>query len=122
MLLDAHTIQVEDKTYSTANIILATGGRAATLPGIEIDGERVLTYRQAIVQEELPESIVIVGAGPIGMEFAYVYNAYGVDVTVVEMLPHALPNEEPEVADVVAKAFRKQKIASWPTPAPKASL
>jgi dihydrolipoamide dehydrogenase len=109
-LIDAHTIQVEDATHSAANIILATGGRAATLPGMEVDGERILTYRQAIVQKELPESIVIVGAGPIGMEFAYVFNAYGVSVTVVEMLPHALPNEEPDVADVVVKAFRKQKI------------
>jgi len=90
-LADAHTIQVEDATYTAANIILATGGRAATLPGMAIDGERIVTYRQAIVQKDLPQSIVIVGAGPIGMEFAYVYNAYGVSVTMVEMLPHALP-------------------------------
>ena len=110
VLTDAHTIQVEDAAYSAANIILATGGSAATLPGMDIDGERILTYRQAIVQKELPKSIVIVGAGPIGMEFAYIYNAYGVSVTMVEMLPHALPNEEPDVADVVVKAFRKQKI------------
>ncbi len=109
-LTDAHTIQVEDAAYSAANIILATGGSAATLPGMDIDGERILTYRQAIVQKELPKSIVIVGAGPIGMEFAYIYNAYGVSVTMVEMLPHALPNEEPDVADVVVKAFSKQKI------------
>jgi len=109
-LVDNHTIEVKGKTYSTANIVLATGGRAATLPGMEIDGEKVITYREAIVQKDLPESIVIVGAGPIGMEFAYVYNAYDVKVTVVEMLPHALPNEEPDVASVVAKAFKKQKI------------
>ncbi|HEY53055.1 MAG TPA: dihydrolipoyl dehydrogenase [Caldilineae bacterium] len=110
VLTGAHSIQVGDATYSTANIILATGGRAATLPGMEVDGERIVTYRQAIVQKDLPQSIVIVGAGPIGMEFAYVYNAYGVAVTVVEMLPHALPNEEPDVAAVVVKAFGKQKI------------
>ena len=110
VLTGVHSIQVGDATYAAANIILATGGRAATLPGMEVDGERIVTYRQAIVQKELPRSIVIVGAGPIGMEFAYVYNAYGVEVTVVEMLPHALPNEEPDVAAVVVKAFGKQKI------------
>lgn len=110
VLADAHTIQVDDTSYTAANIILATGGSAATLPGMEVDGERVLTYRQAIVQDPLPGSIVIVGAGPIGMEFAYIYNAYGVDVTVVEMLPHVLPNEEEDVAAVVAKAFGKQGI------------
>jgi len=109
-LVDNHTVDVKGKTYSTAHIVLATGGRAATLPGMEVDGKNVITYREAIVQKELPESIVIVGAGPIGMEFAYVYNAYGVKVTVVEMLPHALPNEEPDVASVVVKAFSKQKI------------
>ncbi len=110
VLTDPHTLQVEGKAYSTANIILATGGGASLLPGITVDGERVLTYRQAIVQDKLPGSIVVVGAGPIGMEFAYVYNAYGVQVTVVEMLPHILPNEDDEVADVVAKAFRKQGL------------
>ncbi|RME81901.1 MAG: dihydrolipoyl dehydrogenase [Caldilineae bacterium] len=110
VLKDAHTVAVDDKSVTAAHIILATGGHPFTLPGVEVDGERVLTYRQAIVQENLPRSIVIVGAGPIGMEFAYVYNAYGVEVTVVEMLPHVLPNEEPEVAEVVAKAFKKQGI------------
>ncbi len=110
VLSDAHTITVSETSYSAANIILATGGRAAVLPGVEVDGKRVLTYRHAIVQKDLPHSIVIVGAGPIGMEFAYVYRSYGVNVTVVEMLPHVLPNEDEEVAAVVAKAFRKQGI------------
>ncbi len=109
-LTGPHALDVDGKTVTAANIILATGARPALLPGMEVDGKRIVTYRQAIVQDELPESIVIVGAGPIGMEFAYVYNAYGVKVTVVEMLPHILPNEEPEVAAVVAKDFRKQGI------------
>ncbi len=110
VLNDAHSIQVEDKAYSTANIILATGGSPVVLPGMTVDGERLLTYRQAIVQDKLPGSLLVVGAGAIGMEFAYVYNAYGVDVTVVEMLPHVLPNEDEDVADVVAKSFKKQGI------------
>jgi len=105
-----HSLDVEGKTVTAANIILATGAHPALLPGMKVDGKRIITYRQAIVQDDLPESIVIVGAGPIGMEFAYIYNAYGVQVTVVEMLPHVLPNEEPEVAAVVAKDFRKQGI------------
>ena len=109
-LTGPHTLDVEGKAVTAANLIVATGARPALLPGMEVDGKRIVTYRQAIVQDELPESIVIVGAGPIGMEFAYVYNAYGVKVTVVEMLPHILPNEEPEVAAVVAKDFRKQGI------------
>ncbi len=109
-LTGPHALAVEGKQITAANIILATGARPALLPGMEVDGKRIVTYRQAIVQDELPESIVIVGAGPIGMEFAYVYNSYGVKVTVVEMLPHVLPNEEPEVAQVVAKSFHKQGI------------
>jgi len=109
-LTDPHTLEVEGKRVTAANIILATGARPALLPGVEADGRHLLTYRQAIVQEELPERLIIVGAGPIGMEFAYVFNAYGVQVTVVEMLPHVLPNEDPEVAAVVAKAFRKYGV------------
>lgn len=112
--VDPHTLQIETadgrKTHSAANIIVATGGRPALLPGLTVDGQRILTYRQAIVQDKTPKSLIVVGAGPIGMEFAYVYRAYGVEVTVVEMLPHILPNEDDEVAEVVAKAFRKQGL------------
>jgi len=109
-LTSPHALDVDGKQVTAANIILATGARPALLPGMEVDGKRIVTYRQAIVQDELPESLLVVGAGPIGMEFAYVYNSYGVKVTVVEMLPHILPNEEPEVAQVVAKDFHKQGI------------
>ncbi len=110
ILTDPHTVVVDGQAHTAAHLILATGARPALLPGLTADGERVLTYRQAIVQEKLPRSLIIVGAGPIGMEFAYVYRAYGVEVTVVEMMPHVLPNEDDEVAEVVAKAFRKQGI------------
>ncbi|MCO6451294.1 MAG: dihydrolipoyl dehydrogenase [Caldilineales bacterium] len=109
-LTGRQTIQVGERSVSAANIILSTGGRPASLPGMEFDGERILNYRQAIVQDKLPDSLVIVGGGPIGMEFAYVYRAYGVDVTVIEMLPHVLPNEDVEVVDVVSKAFRKDGV------------
>ena len=92
------------------NVILATGGRARTVPGITPDGERILTYREAIVLPEVPASVVVVGAGPIGMEFAHVWQAYGSQVTVVEMLPRAVPLEDEEVSAVVERAFKRRKV------------
>ena len=98
------------RTLETRNVIIATGGRARTIPGIEVDGERVMTYRQAIVLRELPASVVVVGAGPIGMEFAHVWSTYGADVTVVEMLPHAVPLEDEEVSKEIERAFKRRKV------------
>jgi dihydrolipoamide dehydrogenase len=98
------------RTLGTRNVIIATGGRARTIPGIEVDGERVLTYRQAIVLRELPASVVVVGAGPIGMEFAHVWSTYGAEVTVVEMLPHAVPLEDEEVSKEIERAFKRRKV------------
>jgi dihydrolipoamide dehydrogenase len=92
------------------NIIIATGASPMTIPGVEIDGEKVLTYRDAILQEKLPKSIVIIGSGAIGVEFATVWNAYGVDVTIVEMLARLVPLEDEEVSAELAKAFKKRKI------------
>ena len=98
------------RTLETRNVIIATGGRARTIPGIEVDGERVMTYRQAIVLRELPASVVVVGAGPIGMEFAHVWSTYGAEVTVVEMLPHAVPLEDEEVSKEIERAFKRRKV------------
>ncbi|MDX1614186.1 MAG: dihydrolipoyl dehydrogenase [Candidatus Promineifilaceae bacterium] len=114
-LLDASKLEVdlnegEQETLTFKNIIIATGARPRSIPGVEIDGERIITYWEAIMSEELPEKAVIVGAGPIGMEFAYVWANYGVDVTIVEMLPHLLPNEDPEVSQVLEKAYRRLGI------------
>jgi dihydrolipoamide dehydrogenase len=97
-------------TLEARNIIIASGGRARNVPGIAPDGERVLTYREAIVLRDLPTSAVIVGAGPIGMEFAHVWRIYGAEVTVVEMLPRALPLEDEEVSAVVERAFKRRKV------------
>jgi len=94
----------------TRNIIIATGGQARSIPGVTPDGERVLTYREAIVLRDLPASAIIVGAGPIGMEFAHVWHTYGADVTVVEMLPRVLPLEDEEVSTVVERAFKRRKV------------
>jgi dihydrolipoamide dehydrogenase len=98
------------RTLRTRNVILATGGRAQAIPGIVPDGAGVLTYREAIVLRELPESVVIVGAGPIGMEFAHIWHTYGAKVTVVEMLPRVLPLEDEQVSTVVERAFKRRKV------------
>jgi dihydrolipoamide dehydrogenase len=92
------------------NIIIATGSHPVVLPGITVDGEKVLTYREAILQEKLPESVVIIGAGAIGLEFATVWNSYGTEVTLVEMLPRIAPLEDEEVSAELNKSFTKRGI------------
>jgi len=98
------------QTLSAKHIIVATGASAAVPSAWKVDGKRVITYHEAILQETLPKSVVIIGAGAIGMEFATIWNAYGVDVTIVEMLPHVLPLEDEEAAVEVAKAFAKRGV------------
>jgi dihydrolipoamide dehydrogenase len=92
------------------NIIIATGARPRALPGMKIDGQKIITSREALELTAAPKRVVIVGAGAIGMEFAYVFRAYGADVTVIEMLPHVLPLEDDETAADAAKAFKKLGI------------
>ncbi len=104
------TAEGENLELKGSNLVIATGAQPVTIPGVEIDGKKVITYRQAIVQESLPESIVIVGSGAIGVEFATIWNAYGVDVTIVEMLPRLVPLEDEEISVELAKAFKKNKI------------
>jgi dihydrolipoamide dehydrogenase len=92
------------------DIVIATGATAMTLPGVELDGARVLNYRHAILQESLPKSAVIVGAGAVGLEFATLWSGYGVEVTLVEMLPRIAPLEDEEVSKELAKEFGKRGI------------
>jgi dihydrolipoamide dehydrogenase len=99
------------RTLQTTNTIIATGARPRSIPGIEPDGERVMTYLDAIVLRELPASAIVIGAGPIGMEFAHVWSTYGSQVTVVEMMPNALPLEDEEVSRVVERAFKRRKVS-----------
>jgi len=94
----------------TDNIVVATGASTLVPPGWEVDGKQVVTYLEAILQENLPKSALIIGAGAIGAEFATIWNSYGVDVTLVEMLPRLLPLEDEEVSVELAKAFKKRKI------------
>ena len=109
------TVVVEAKDgktteLKTKNIVVATGASVAVPPGWTIDGQKVVTYLEAILQEKLPKSAIIIGAGAIGVEFATVWNAYGVDVSIVEMLPRLVPLEDEEVSAELTKAFNKRKI------------
>lgn len=95
------------KSLTFDNLIIATGAQPRSVPGLTVDGQKIITYIEAITADKLPKKVLIVGAGPIGIEFAYVWANYGVEVTIVEMLPHLLPNEDPEVSDVIEKAYKK---------------
>ncbi|MCJ7718235.1 MAG: dihydrolipoyl dehydrogenase [Anaerolineales bacterium] len=108
------TLQVSGKEgkedLQADNIVIATGARPFIIPGIKIDGKQVVTYKEAILQESLPKSVLIIGAGAIGMEFATIWNSYGVKVTVVEMLDRIMPNEDQEISSELSKAINKQGI------------
>ena len=98
------------KILSTEKILIATGCKARTLPNLEVDGVKVMTSREALVMKKQPKSIVIVGAGAIGAEFAYFLNAFGTKVTLVEMMDQILPVEDNEVAKVVERSFSQSGI------------
>ncbi len=98
------------KKLKAANIILATGTRARSLPGLKVDGETVVTSRNALESRETPATIVIVGGGAVGVEFAYFYRSYGSEVTIVEMLPRLLPGEDEEVSQHLERALKRQGI------------
>lgn len=98
------------QTLKAGSIVLAAGARARAIPGIEVDGERVLTYRHALAREELPASAIVIGAGPIGLEFATVWRSYGADVRVVEMMDQALPSEDADAAAELSRHLRRLKI------------
>ncbi len=102
-------VELEDgsrETLTTRNLILATGSVVNLLRGVTLS-EHVITYLEAILSETLPKSIVIIGAGPIGVEFGYIMHNYGVDVTIVEYLPHLLPNEDAEVSTELERQYKK---------------
>jgi dihydrolipoamide dehydrogenase len=110
------TLQVSGKEgkkdLKADHIIIATGASPFIIPGIKIDGKQVVTYKEAILQESLPKSVLIVGAGAIGLEFATIWNSYGVKVTVVEMLDRIMPNEDQEISSELNKAINKQGITT----------
>src|SRR6185312_2545650 len=111
---DAHTVEVAlndggTETVTFDDVIIATGASTRLLPGTSLS-ERVVTYEQQILERDLPGSIIIAGAGAIGIEFAYVMSNYGVEVTVVEFLDRILPLEDVEVSKELAKRFKKYGV------------
>ena len=108
-------VEVVDETgkrtsHSAKYIILATGARSRELPNLEQDGEKIIGYRQALSLPRQPESMVVVGSGAIGSEFAYFYNTIGTQVTLVEYMPTLVPNEDQEVAKQLERNFKKSKM------------
>lgn len=99
------------RTLAAPAIIIATGGRHRALPGVEFDHKKIINSTDAMVLPKLPQSMIIIGGGPIGVEFAYIYRAFGTEVTIVEMMPQILPFEDEEIIDRLTKNFKKQGIA-----------
>jgi dihydrolipoamide dehydrogenase len=109
-LTSGTTVQVGDQTITGKSVVLATGSYSRTLPGLEIGG-RVITSEQALELDYIPEKVAILGGGVIGVEFASVWRSFGVDVQIIEALPHLVPNEEESISKQFERAFRKRGIA-----------
>jgi dihydrolipoamide dehydrogenase len=100
----------QPQTLIAPEIVVATGSYARSVPGIELDRKRIITSDEAIAMRDIPASVVIMGSGPIGVEFATVFKRFGSDVTVVELLPHLVPLEDEAISLELEKSFRKQGI------------
>jgi len=103
-------VQVGDDTILAKHVIVATGSRPRVFPGIELDGERVVTYREAITGTVQPESVIVLGSGAIGCEFAYFWASFGSKVTIVELAPRICPVEDADISAELARSFKKQGI------------
>src|SRR5690606_21584817 len=106
-------VEGEDKKvteYEAKHIIIATGARSRELPNLPQDGKKIIGYREALVLPKLPKKMVVVGSGAIGSEFAYFYNAMGVEVTLIEFLPNIVPVEDEEVSKQLERSFKKAGI------------
>ena len=99
-------------TYAARRaVVLASGSQARSLPGLEVDGDRVITSEQALRLESVPSSVIVLGGGVIGCEFASVWKSFGADVTIIEALPHLVAAEDEQSSKALERAFRKRKIA-----------
>ncbi|MFI6477801.1 dihydrolipoyl dehydrogenase [Nonomuraea sp. NPDC050663] len=103
-------IQVNGEIVEGANVVLATGSAPKSLPGLEIDGSRVITSEHVLTMDRLPASVIVLGGGVIGVELASVYRSFGAEVTIVEALPHLLPTEEESSSKLLERAFRRRGI------------
>jgi dihydrolipoamide dehydrogenase len=104
------SVEVNGQTYEGRHILLATGSYARSLPGLEIDGSRVITSDHALNMDRVPASAIILGGGVIGCEFASAWKSFGVDVTIIEALPHLVPLEDESSSKLLERAFRRRKI------------
>ena len=104
------TSDAKNTDYSAKHIIIATGARSRVLPNIPQDGKKILGYRDALVLKKSPKKMVVIGSGAIGVEFAYFYNAMGVDVTIVEYLPNIVPLEDKDISKQLQRTFKKSGI------------
>jgi len=114
-LVNKNSVEVTDETghraiHSAKNIIIATGARSRELPNLEQDGEKIIGYREAMTLAKQPKSMVVVGSGAIGSEFAYFYQSIGTEVTLVEYMPNVVPNADEEVSKVLERSFKKMKM------------
>lgn len=110
-LVSPTTVQVGDRRLEGRHVVLATGSVPKSLPGLELDGERVISSDDALALDRVPTSVVVLGGGVIGVEFASVWRSFGADVTIVEALPHLLPLEDESSSKQLERAFRKRGIA-----------
>ncbi|MDZ7726821.1 MAG: dihydrolipoyl dehydrogenase [Dehalococcoidia bacterium] len=110
---DAHTIVADGERYSVGATIIATGAKTKMLPGVEVDGEVILTSREALERREVPKRVVIIGGGAVGVEFAYTWATYGAEVSIVEMLPRLVPNEDDDIGRQLERSFKQQGITSY---------
>ncbi|WKU07661.1 dihydrolipoyl dehydrogenase [Micromonospora sp. HUAS LYJ1] len=109
-LVGRNVVEVDGKRYTGRNVILASGSYARSLPGLEVDGERIITSDHALTLDRVPASAIVLGGGVIGVEFASVWKSFGVDVTIVEALPRLVAAEDEESSKALERAFRKRKI------------
>ncbi|MBB2941753.1 dihydrolipoamide dehydrogenase [Actinoplanes lutulentus] len=109
-LVSKDTVEVAGQRYTGRNIILGTGSYSRSLPGLEVDGKRVLTSEHALKLDRVPASAIVLGGGVIGVEFASVWKSFGADVTIIEALPRLVAAEDEEISKQVERAFRKRKI------------
>jgi dihydrolipoamide dehydrogenase len=109
-LVGPKTVQVGEDTYTGTNVILATGSYSRTLPGLDMDGQRVIASEHALQLDHVPATAIVLGGGVIGCEFASAWTSFGSEVTIVEALPHLVPTEDEANSKLLERAFRRRKI------------
>ena len=110
-LTGPHTVEVDGTSYVGTAVVLASGSYSRSLPGLDIDGTRVLTSEQALRTGDVPSSVIVLGGGVIGCEFASVWRSFGAEVSIIEALPHLVPSEDEQSSKALERAFRKRKIS-----------